>query len=114
MIKRDDVINLEITGSDAAKLYMILGRTNGPYSKMWSTVRNLFEPSEDHLKLRAFLAKNDVDGKELLRYNNYYSEWELLLFTPPKTEAELELEALESKMKELQVQMERVKLAIAN
>lgn len=108
MIKLEDKITIEMTGRDAARLYAVLGRVNGPYSDLWADVKDLFEPVGKQDKYDKFF-RTPKTREEMLNYNSYFKDWENLLF---KSDAEIELEALEIKMNDLQKQIDRVKLTI--
>lgn len=110
MIKRDDVINLEISGRDIARIYAIMGHVNGSSeSTLWESCKVLLGDGSRE-KYDSLIC--GMTGKEILDYNSYRKCWEAALFSPVKTDAEKELDKLTQQLVELQAQIEVVKQSV--
>lgn len=76
-IKPEDEVTITVNYRDLALAYAVLGKTTGPDSKLYSQARGMLDPywkAYDSLNLR------NKTSDQILRYGDYYKEFEALLF----------------------------------
>lgn len=106
-MKREDKISLEMTLQEAARIYAILGRTNGDINTtLYSKLRNMLDKDGKAYKI--------TEGQiGIVGYYTIQKELEAAIFDQ-KTPAQIELEALQTKISELQVQATKLQELINN
>ena len=97
VMKREDKINLEMTLKEAARIYAVLGRTNGDIrTDLYSKLKEMFDRDGKAYEIT-------VDSLNVVHYYTIQKEFEEAIFDQ-KSPAQIELEALQTKINELQTQ----------
>lgn len=109
-IGRNTEIEFKITGSEAAKIYAILGKTTGSSSTLWSRLSRLFESRNGSYRAYQNVIR-PLSGPETLRYSSYEVQWLNELFGKETYEEEVNVEDIQSQIEVLQAKLESAKLA---
>jgi len=106
-INPDEVVSVHLTYRQIAKLYAIMGRASGcGASSAWGLFKEILKDSKQE-KYNNFIYPRCND--DVVEYSKYQDEWEKIIFGSPKSEAEIQLEKLEDKIKELQEEAQKLK-----
>ena len=84
-IKPEDEVTITVNYRDLALAYAVLGKTTGPDSMLYKQARAMLDPNwkaYDSLNLR------NKTSDQILRYGDYYKEFESLLFPQEPIEIE--------------------------
>lgn len=79
-IKPEDEVTITVNYRDLALVYAVLGKTTGPYSMLYKQAKEMLDlnwKAYDSLNLR------NKTSDQILRYGDYYKEFEALLFPEP-------------------------------
>ena len=84
-IKPEDEVTITVNYRDLALAYAVLGKTTGPASMLYRQVRNMLDPN-----WKAYDSLNlcNKTSDQILRYGDYYKEFEALLFPQEPVETE--------------------------
>lgn len=106
-INPDEVVNVHLTYRQIARLYAVMGNSSGEAkSSSWKIFSELLQ-DKSHQKYMSFIYHKDAS--KVFEYGDYEQQWEKIIFGPPKSEAEIQLERLENKIKELQEEAQKLK-----
>jgi hypothetical protein len=107
-INADEVVSVKLTYRQIARLYAITGKVAGGSqgSSSWNIFSELLGDKFKDKYHNFIYHKNESD---VFKYGDYEEQWEKILFGPPKSEAEIQLEKLENKIKELQEEAQKLK-----
>lgn len=104
-MKATDKITLELTGKQLAKIYAVMGKTNGSFQNcIWDKAKEILDP---HLEIYDKI----VGGKgklEVMDYCSYEDAWLKALFEE-KSEAQLQLEKLQDQIAQLTKEADTLK-----
>ena len=102
-IKPEDEVTITVNYRDLALAYAVLGKTTGPDSRLYKQAKDMLDPNwkaYDSLKLR------NKTSDQILRYGDYYKEFESLLFPqePVETGQQKQIRELREQAEALQEQ----------
>lgn len=110
-INPEDKVVLTLSYRQVAKLYAIMGRVNGTGdSSCWGKLKEIVEDF-DQSKYNSFVYERE--HADAMEYSEYQDEWEKILFSEQKSEAEIQLEKLQEQIKELEKQAQKLKESIS-
>lgn len=106
-MKASDKTTIELSGSQVAMLYAIVGKTACGNSGGFE----LFETLENRLGIESGDFASHLMGSDHSHYHLYKDAWEQRYLTPEKTAQELEIEMLESVIRNAQEKIKQLKEA---
>lgn len=113
-MKGSDKVMVELTGYQVAKLYAVMGHTNGPdLCNSWFKFQELLGDSIQEIHNKHFRGKKYEDVRN---YANYREEWESVILepeTPLLTEAQKKALELKETIAKAQKQLEGLEKEIA-
>lgn len=108
-MKGSDKVMVELTGYQVAKLYAVMGHTNGPdRSNSWFKFQEVLGDSIQEIHNKHFRGKKYEDVRN---YANYREEWESVILepeTPVLTEAQKKALELKETIAKAQKQLEEL------
>lgn len=104
-MRANDRVTMVLTGRQVARLYVIMGASNGPKeTSIFESLRNLISPERQNA-----IYQLGVERAEILDYNSYCDLWEQMVLDPEKTPQQIQIEELEATIRKAQEQIKQLK-----
>lgn len=107
-MKATDKVNVEITLSELAKVYAVLGKCSGrKTSDLYSLAQKMFDVEN---KRKDFMA--GIEGGDVLKYHNYEDKFLKLMFPEPveqKTPQQIQIDQLQETINKAAAQIKAIK-----